>query len=77
MTKWKEQDAENFKQNIGAMNDAVKSAEDRYQVLSKAFKGQQFEENDALNNFVDLFNEFETEIAWSKGEDSSRVSSAC
>ena len=53
------------------MNDAVKSAEDRYQVLSKAFKGQQFEENDALNNFVDLFNEFETEIAWSKGEDSS------
>lgn len=71
MTKWKEQDAENFKQNIGAMNDAVKSAEDRYQVLSKAFKGQQFEENDALNNFVDLFNEFETEIAWSKGEDSS------
>ena len=54
MTKWKEKDEENFKQNIGAMNDAVKSAEDRYQVLSKAFKGQQFEENDALNNFVDL-----------------------
>ena len=71
MTKWKEQNAENFKQNIGAMNDAVKIAEDRYQVLSKAFKGQQFEENDELNNFVGLFNEFETEIAWAKGEDSS------
>ena len=60
MTKWKEKDAENFKQNIVEMNDAVKSAEDRYQALSKAFKGQQFEENDSLNDFVDLFNELET-----------------
>ncbi len=71
MTKWKEKDPTGYKQKVLETNEAVKRAEELYLVLSEAFEGKQFDNNDSLKGFVVLFNELDSEIAWSKGEDST------
>ena len=64
-------DPTGYKQKVLETNEAVKRAEELYLVLSEAFEGKQFDNNDSLKGFVVLFNELDSEIAWSKGEDST------